>query len=159
DVSPQLLEALRAWRNREQARWLEAGEPFPDWVFPSVTGTPLDPANVRKSLHRILCAAGLHERGPHQLRHSFASQLLMKGAGLADVSNQLGQKDGNVTLAYYIPYLPPADGRKAVDRLDTTTPLTAFGSDIGADSSGRESTAASGSDRTPAGPRRPTGDP
>jgi len=150
DMSLQLLEALRGWRSREQARWLEAGQPFPDWVFPSVTGTLLDPANVRKALNRMLRVADLHERGPHQLRHSFASQLLQKGADLAYVTHQLGHKDANVTLQYYIHYLPSADGQKAVDRLDTLTLLE------------RENVLAEerggGSDRTPAGPREESAD-
>ena len=147
DVSLQLLEALRGWRSREQARWLEAGRPFPEWVFP-VTGTLLDPANVRKALNRLLRAADLHERGPHQLRHSFASQLLQKGADLAYVTHQLGHKDANVTLQYYIHYLPSADGQKAVDRLDT---LLVLERDNAAAADGE-----TGTDRTPAGPHAST---
>jgi len=128
--------------------WLKAGEPFPEWVFPSVTGTVLDPANVRKALNRMLRVAGLHTRGPHQLRHSFASQLLQKGADLAYVTHQLGHKDANVTLQYYIHYLPSADGQTAVDRLDTLMVLDrdqALAAEAG-----------SGADRTPAGPRAST---
>ena len=154
DISVQLLAALRAWQTREQARWLAAGRPFPAWVFPSVTGTLLDPSNLRKSLSRMLRAAGLHERGPHQLRHTFASQLLMKGADLAYVTYQLGHKDPNVTLKYYIHYLPPADGRKAVDRLDAMTPGVARARV----EEGDDTALAGGSDRTPAGPRVPTAD-
>src|SRR5438132_14106161 len=37
------------------------------WVFASVTGTALDEANVRKAFNRILDAAELDRRGPHQM--------------------------------------------------------------------------------------------
>lgn len=41
-------------------------------VFSSVTGTALDESNVRKAFNRILDGAGVHRRGPHQMRHTFA---------------------------------------------------------------------------------------
>jgi hypothetical protein len=47
---------------------------------PTVSGTALDGANVRKTLNRILVGAGLHERGPHQLRHAYASLLAQPNA-------------------------------------------------------------------------------
>ena len=76
DLSRQLMVTLRLWRRQQRALWLKKGLPFPDWVFASVTGTALDESNVRKALNRILDVAGLHRRGPHQMRHTFASQLL-----------------------------------------------------------------------------------
>jgi integrase len=63
-------------------------------VFSSVTGTALDEANVRKAFNRILSAAELDLRGPHQMRHTFASLLLQEGAPITYVSRQLGHKDG-----------------------------------------------------------------
>ena len=49
-------------------------------MFASVTGTALDESNVRKAFNRILEAAELDQRGPHQMRHTFASLLLQEGA-------------------------------------------------------------------------------
>lgn len=92
DVSRQLRVALRLWRRQQRRAWLKAGRPFPDWVFASVTGTPLDEANVRKAFNRILDAAELDRRGPHQMRHTFASLLLQDGAPITYVSRQLGTK-------------------------------------------------------------------
>jgi integrase len=54
DVSPMLAEALLAWRRMLQAQYLEAGEQMPPWVFPSLTGTPLEERNVRTVLARLL---------------------------------------------------------------------------------------------------------
>ena len=86
------------WRRRERRAWLQKGQPPPEWTFASVTGSALDESNVRKALNRMLDAAGLHRRGPHQMRHTFASQLLQDGAPITYVSRQLGHKDAAITL-------------------------------------------------------------
>jgi hypothetical protein len=54
----------RASKAAAQGEWLAAGATdCLQWVFPSVTGTPLDASNVRKALNRILLPGELHERG------------------------------------------------------------------------------------------------
>ena len=73
DLSQQLQPVLRLWRRQQRAAWLKVGRPRPEWVFASVTGTALDESNVRKAFNRILDAAELDRRGPHQMRHTFAS--------------------------------------------------------------------------------------
>ena len=87
-------------------------------MFASVTGTALDESNVRKALNRILTAAGLHRRGPHQMRHTFASQLLQDGPPITYVSRQLGHKDAAITLRVYAHWLPDASTRRLVNLLD-----------------------------------------
>jgi integrase len=79
DLSRQLRAELRLWRRRERLGWLKRGQPLPLWVFSSVSGTALHESNVRKAFNRILDAAELHRRGPHQTRHTFASLLLQAG--------------------------------------------------------------------------------
>ena len=98
DLSRQLRAELRLWRRRQRAAWLQHGQPFPEWLFPSVSGSALDEANARKAYYRVLDAAGLHRRGPHQMRHTFASLLLQQGAPITYVSQQLGHKDASITL-------------------------------------------------------------
>jgi len=122
DMSRQLRAELRLWRRRRRAVWLKHGQPFPEWVFASVTGTALDESNVRKAFNRLLDAAGLHRRGPHQLRHTFASQLLQEGAPITYVSRQLGHKDASITLRVYAHWVPDALMIKAVDLLDDSQP-------------------------------------
>jgi hypothetical protein len=109
-------------RRRQRAVWLEHGQPFPEWVFPSVTGTALDESNVRKAFNRLLDAADLHRRGPHQMRHSFASLLLQDGAPITYVSRQLGHKDPSITLRVYAHWVPDASSTRAVDLLDDAQP-------------------------------------
>jgi integrase len=79
DLSPQLRAVLRLWRRHKTGDWLKLGSPRPEWVFPSATGTALDDSNVRKVFNQILDETELHRRGPHQMRHTFASLLLQAG--------------------------------------------------------------------------------
>jgi integrase len=46
----------------------------------------LDESNVWKAFNRLLDAADLHRRGPHQMRHTFASLLLQERAPITYVS-------------------------------------------------------------------------
>ena len=91
-------------------------------MFASVTGTALDEANVRKAFNRILDAAELDRRGPHQMRHTFASLLLQDGAPITYVSRQLGHKDASITLRVYAHWLRDASNDKLVDTLDDAAP-------------------------------------
>jgi integrase len=53
---------------------------LPQWLFVTKAGTPLDPANVRRAMLRILKAAELPQHfTPHCLRHTYASILLAEG--------------------------------------------------------------------------------
>ena len=112
DLSKQLRGVLRLWRRHESARWFKFGLPRPDWVFSSGSGTPFDESNVRKMFNRILDKAGLHRRGPHQMRHTFASLLLQAGAPITYVSRQLGHRDSSITLRVYATGCPNPRRRK-----------------------------------------------
>ena len=71
-----------------------------------------------------LDTADLDRRGPHQMRHTFASLLLQDGAPITYVSRQLGHKDASITLRVYAHWLPDASTAKLVDALDVTPPQT-----------------------------------
>jgi hypothetical protein len=77
---------------------------------------------VRKAFNRILDAAELDRRGPHQMRHTFASLLLQDGAPITYVSRQLGHKDASITLRVYAHWLPDPTSEKLVDALDDAAP-------------------------------------
>lgn len=49
----------------------------------------------------------------HDLRHFHATQLLLKGIGVQNVSRRLGHADVAITLKYYSNYLPQEDERAA----------------------------------------------
>lgn len=80
----------------------EQGEPYRD-LRPSFR-TSLDNAGVERHI-RI-----------HDLRHTFASHLLMRGVDLRTVAKLLGHKDIKVTMRYA--HLGPDHLQSAVDQLD-----------------------------------------
>jgi integrase len=90
---------------------------MPEWVFPSLTGTPVEERNVRHVFRRVLERAGLRHIRIHDLRHTYATLLLQAGAPITYVSAQLGHRDASITLRVYAHYLPSASQRE-VDRLD-----------------------------------------
>jgi len=118
DMTPQLTDALLAWRRVQRTRWLKKGKPMPEYVFPSITGTPLEARNVRHVFYRILKKAGLPHRRIHDLRHTYATLLLAANAPITYVSAQMGHRDASITLRVYAHYVPSGSQRDA-DRLDT----------------------------------------
>jgi site-specific recombinase XerD len=78
----------------------ELGSGASDRVFLSVRGKPLGPTDVRRALRRELAAAGLAERSPHALRHTFATHLLEHGADLRSIQQLLGHASVGTTQIY-----------------------------------------------------------
>jgi len=69
-------------------------------LFVSVRGRPLHPSDVRRSLSRALDRAGIAERSPHALRHTFATHLLEGGADLRSIQDMLGHASVGTTQVY-----------------------------------------------------------
>ena len=93
-----------------------------EWVFPSPDGTILDPDNL---YHRyflpVLAQAKIRQIRLHDLRHSFGSQLLQKGASIVYVKEQMGHSSIQVTVDTY-GHLIPGANVSYVDRLDQKPP-------------------------------------
>ena len=92
-------------------------------MFPSVTGTTLDDANIRKAVLAIVKKAEVRKRRSivHVLRHTFGSLLIQQGESLAYVRDQMGHASIQVTVDIY-GHLVPGGNRAAVDRLDSERP-------------------------------------
>ena len=120
-MTPQLSASLLASRRLQRRRWLKKGKSLPPWVFASLEGTALEERNVRHVLTRILEKANLRQIRIHDLRHTYATQLLQAGAPITYVSQQMGHRDASITLRVYAHYLPDVS-RREVDRLDALQP-------------------------------------
>lgn len=84
------------------------------YVFAGKNGKPL--TDIKKGFHAALLKAGIHDFRFHDLRHTFASQLVMAGIDLTSVKELLGHKSLTMTMRYS--HLSPGHKRKAVYVLD-----------------------------------------
>ncbi len=117
-LTASLVRTLRqhvAWLKQEtlKRRW-----GAPAWLFPTEANTPLDPTKVGKVFKRILTTATLsaHHR-PYDLRHTYASAMLLRGAPITFVSRQLGHANPSTTLRHYARWID-ADGGQWADVLE-----------------------------------------
>lgn len=91
-----LLPVLRAWKVR---CWSA------EWVFPSKTGTMLQPSArvLQETLRRCQERIGVVEADRitfHDLRHTFASHFMMRGGDLFRLQRLLGHKTVQMTNRY-----------------------------------------------------------
>jgi integrase len=82
-------------------------------VFANRDGDPFD--NVRTSWETVLRLAEITDFRWHDLRHSFASHLVMKGVDISTVRDLLGHADYQMTLRYA--HLAPEHKAAAVAKL------------------------------------------
>ncbi|MCM8778670.1 MAG: tyrosine-type recombinase/integrase [Candidatus Omnitrophica bacterium] len=89
------------------------------YIFCKPDGKPY--GNVRKSFYTALKKSGIINFRFHDLRHTFASQLVMSGVDLNTVRELMGHKSLEMTLRYS--HLSPDHKKRAVDilnkRMDT----------------------------------------
>jgi integrase len=74
---------------------------------------------IRRAFETVLTKAGIKAFRFHDLRHTAASHLIMRGASLKDVQEILGHSDLKMTQRYA--HLSPAHLRAAVERLEGLT--------------------------------------
>jgi integrase len=86
-----------------------------DVVFPGQAGR--ERVSIRGRFQRALSEAGIDGFVWHDLRHTFASYLVMAGVNLTSVKELMGHKTIAMTLRYA--HLAPDFQRDAINRLDT----------------------------------------
>jgi len=72
--------------------------------------------DIKRSFHSALRRAGIKDFHFHDLRHTFASHLIMEGADITAVKELLGHKTLSMTMRYA--HLAPNHKVKAVALLD-----------------------------------------
>jgi integrase len=99
-------------------------------AFPSLTGGPMDPGNLRQRVLRPATEeAAVAWAGFHAFRHSFASLHIERGTNIVRLSRLLGHHKASFTLDVYAHLLDDGLGEPlSVDReLGTSGPLSPAG--------------------------------
>ena len=119
DLSDDLLETLSNYRREKQQEALKEGKnEIPEWIFANRFGSFIDIKNVKsRNFKRVLRKAELRSIRFHDLRHTFASQLLSNGTNVLYVSQQLGHANPGITMKIYAKWIPNEGQREAMNRL------------------------------------------
>jgi integrase len=102
-MTPKLAVFLREYRQERSLLYRELGKELTldDLVFGSVEGKPIDPGVLSHSFARIAKRAGLNNMRFHDLRHSFASLMLLRGAKPKVICEVLGHASVAFTMDVY----------------------------------------------------------
>ena len=107
-INDELAAILKEIRNENHLK--------SEYVF-LYNGRPV--GNIKKGFKSALTKAGIQDFRFHDLRHTFASQILMRGSSLKDVQELLGHKDIKMTMRYA--HLTQEHKRNAVNLLNGLT--------------------------------------
>lgn len=115
------VAAIRAHRIRQLEERLVAGDEWnaawPDLVFQTTVGGPVDINNLRHRFHRVLDRVGLRRVRWHDLRHAAASLLLAQNVHPRVIMELLGHSSIAVTMNTYS-HVMPAARRDAAATMD-----------------------------------------
>ncbi len=103
-LNSEAMDVLRRWKKQQDGSGL---------VFPSASGARFN--NINKAWAGIITAARLPDFNFHDLRHDFASKLVMAGVDLNTVRELMGHADIKMTLRYA--HLAPSHLADAVAKL------------------------------------------
>ncbi len=112
-VVEEALRALRQQRIREGHEKGDGRELLSPYVFCTLGGGYL--SNLSRDWYPALRRAGIQDLRFHDLRHTFASRLVMAGVDLYTVKELLGHKTTQMTSRYA--HLSPDHQRRAVEAL------------------------------------------
>lgn len=113
------IVALQRHRVRQLEERLAAGTDWQTWdlVFCTDLGGPLDDANVRRTLRRLVKKAELRHIRFHDLRHTCASLLMAQNVNPRVVMEILGHSQISLTMDTYA-HVMPSLKRDAADEID-----------------------------------------
>jgi hypothetical protein len=116
--------AQREWETNSETAGSEEPRTGIKLVFPGRGGRPIDVGGFTQGVFkRSLELAQMEDFTWHDLRHTFASRLVMKGVDLRTVQELMGHKTIQMTLRYA--HLAPGHLAEAVQRLSGTNTSTA----------------------------------
>lgn len=75
-LTPALANTLKEYIKH----WMKDAEPA-DWLFPSITGEQFNVGALNHAIDRYCKARGIEGHGIHSVRHNFARDMIINGAG------------------------------------------------------------------------------
>jgi len=107
-MTPKLAAYLREYKAERESRFLHLGRlpRVDDLVFSNIEGKPIDPSVLSHNFARIAKRAGLQGVRFHDLRHTFASLMLLNGVAPKIISEALGHASVAFTMDVYSHILP-----------------------------------------------------
>lgn len=75
-LTPALANSLKEYLKK----WMRDAEPT-DWLFPSITGEQFNVGALNHSIKRYCDGRGINGHGIHSIRHNFARDMIINGAG------------------------------------------------------------------------------
>jgi len=126
NMSDQLADALTDLYRQQRKKSLKTQnrESLRGWIFPR-KGKPISQNSIRNVFKRILTKAGLQNIRLHDIRHTFASQLLSLGVTPVYVKEQLGHSSIKMTVDIY-GHLIPTGNRDMINQLDGVQPNATY---------------------------------
>ena len=116
-LDPETVAVLVAHRERQDAERRAAGlrpTARDDLVFANVLGEPPHPDRITARFKVLVSEAGLRPlKGPHALRHTWASLALAEGVHPKVVSDRLGHSTIAITIDTYSHVMPSLDEEAA----------------------------------------------
>jgi integrase len=102
-MTPKLASFLREYRAERENLYWQLGKllALDNLVFANIDGKPLDPSMLSHEFARIAKLASLDGVRFHDLRHTFASLMLLRGAKPKVISEALGHSSVAFTMDVY----------------------------------------------------------
>ena len=102
-LTPKLGAYLRGYQAERQGLYLVLGRPLTmdSLVFAHLDARPFDPSVLSHAFGKIAARAGLQGLRFHDLRHTFASLMLLRGAKPKVISEALGHSSVAFTMDTY----------------------------------------------------------
>jgi integrase len=127
-MSDTLISELKTLKDRRITEWEAKGkETIPEWIFCNQERNPPDMVKViKRHFLKRLEQGGIRRIRFHDLRHTFATLLIMQGESLAYVKDQLGHSSINLTVDTYTHWIPGSnrDAVNKLPRIESNVPKT-----------------------------------
>lgn len=102
-LTSKLTAFLREYQSQRKVLYEKLGKriTLDDLVFADVNGVPIDPSGLSHAFKKMAIKAGLEDVRFHDLRHTFASLMLLAGAKPKVISEALGHASVAFTMDTY----------------------------------------------------------